>query len=80
MRVSVQLRDGFGRRWARSIYVGPAAATEVIPFAEFLPTDPASPRIAPLATMRTMLFVVDLTNAEPGTSGSLSLSGLRLER
>ena len=80
MRVSVQLRDAEGRRWSRSIYVGPTAGTLVVPFAEFRPTDAASSPALPLTTVRTILFVVDLTNASPGASGTLWLSALRLER
>ena len=79
MRMSVQLRDLTGRRWSRSVYFGPTAKTFVVPFAEFRPTNDAFPAVPPLTAVRTILFVIDLTNAEPGAFGTLWLNALRLE-
>ncbi len=79
MRLSVQLRfnDQAGTRWARSIYLSPEERRVVVPFAELVRADGSSspPRFT---SASSILFVVDLTNAQPGQSGSFGVRSLSL--
>jgi hypothetical protein len=69
-RISVQLRDASGRRWARSYYVDPAGSQLHVDVAALRAVDGASG--APDASkMTSLLLVVDLTNANPGRAGRL---------
>jgi hypothetical protein len=69
-RISVQLRDAGGRRWARSYYVDPAGSQLHVDVAALRAVDGASG--APDASkMTSLLLVVDLTNANPGRAGRL---------
>ena len=76
MRVSVQLRASSGMRWGRSYYVDPAGSAITIPISALAPigTPTGSVRDA-----KSLLLVVDLTNAQPGRSGTLRVlsSGLK---
>lgn len=80
LRMSMQLRDTSGRRWLRSVYVGPDSRSIVVPFTDLRPVDPASTPSPDLDHVRSVIFAVDLTNAHPGASGTIWLSDLRLER
>ena len=81
MRVSVQLRfaqDGL-RRWRRSFYADQSEREVRIPVAALRPADGAGPR--PSSSRATsLLLVVDLTNAVPGTRGDLAVTDVRLEQ
>ena len=68
MRISVQLRTDKGR-WQRSVYVDTFNQPHTIFFDEFTPAGETDTYRAPLADVRTLLFVVDLTNTKPGASG-----------
>jgi hypothetical protein len=69
-RVSVQLRDGSGRRWAHSYYVDPDGSQVHVPVEALRPVDGgAGPPDA--SKMTSLLLVVDLTNASPGRAGWL---------
>jgi hypothetical protein len=71
MRVSVQLRFDEGR-WVRSIYLDPTPRQIRIPLDGLRPAGTAGP-LPPLSRLQSVLFVVDLTNAAPGASGSFTL-------
>jgi hypothetical protein len=78
-RVSVQLRfarDG-GFRWRRSFYADGSGREVRIPVDRMRPADGPSAR-PPASRATSLLFVVDLTNAAPGTEGTLSLENVRL--
>jgi hypothetical protein len=81
MRVSAQLRfaqDGL-RRWRRSFYVAESEREVRIPVTALRPADVAGPR--PSSSRATsLLLVIDLTNAVPGTRGGLAVSDVRLEQ
>ena len=81
MRVSVQLRFGDQRatRWARSVYVSPESQRLTVPFAEFVLAD-GDRSLSPSSSASSILFVVDLTNARPGLSGSFEIAYLSLVR
>jgi hypothetical protein len=79
MRVSVQLRfdDQSKSRWARSVYVSPEGHQVVMPFSELVRADGATSP-PPFTSASSILFVVDLTNAQPGQSGSFEVRALSL--
>ena len=69
-RVSVQLRDATGRRWARSYYVDPEGSQLHVAVDALRPVGAgAGPPDA--SKMTSLLLVVDLTNANPGRAGRL---------
>ena len=79
MRVSVQLRfgDQGATRWTRSVYVSPESRRLTVPFAEFVLAD-GDRSLLPSSSASSILFVVDLTNARPGASGSFEIANLSL--
>ncbi|MDE3155881.1 MAG: CehA/McbA family metallohydrolase [Acidobacteriota bacterium] len=80
LRASLQLRDAAGRRWERSVYLDTARRTVVVPFTDFRPFDPDQTPAPDLAQVRSLLLVVDTTNARGGLSATIDLSDVRLER
>ena len=83
MRVSVQLRveQAGGARWIRSVYLTPEPRQIVVPIDQLLPADAQAaqvPQPPPFPAASSVLFVVDLTNAAPGTRGRFGISDLRL--
>lgn len=82
MRVSVQLRSPAGgregKRWRKSIYVDTDDRLVRLALSEFVPVPPfTSPE---LATIDSLLFVVDTVNADPGSTGEFTLAEVRLLR
>ena len=75
MRVSVQMRDTDGQRWGRSFYVAPEGTTVVTSPTDLRPIGQATPVAPDPGSFRSVLLVVDLTNASPGQSGTLTVSG-----
>jgi hypothetical protein len=81
MRVSAQLRypqDG-GQRWGRSVYADDHPRQVRIPLDGLFAMDGQSGPAPPLQSARSLLFVVDLTNARPGDAGTVEISGLGTE-
>jgi hypothetical protein len=79
MRVSVQLRfPGAERRWVKSVYLDANRRTIAVPVGEMRPAELDGGAMPDPSTARSLLFVVDLTNAIPGSRGSFTLSGIRL--
>jgi hypothetical protein len=78
MRVSVQLRygEGGGQRWARSVYLDPEVRHVSVALRDLLPVDGQTGSAPDPANARSILFVVDLTNATPGTAGTFQISNL----
>jgi hypothetical protein len=84
MRISVQLRapvnPDFQERWERSVYLDPEDRATTIFFDEMTPIG-ATPSERPrLAAVHSLVFVVDRTNTQAGTSGRIALRAIRLER
>ncbi len=80
MRVSVQLRVSGGERWGRSVHVDSDETRMRVELDQMRPLDgqtgpPPDPSVA-----RTLLFVVDRTNARPGSSGTFAISALAFGR
>ena len=75
-RVSIQLRykKGGGERWARSVYLDATPRDIVVPIKDMLPADHQTGPPPPAATAGSLLFVVDLTNALPGTANTIRIS------
>jgi hypothetical protein len=74
-RMSVQLRfkTAPDARWTRSVYVAPQSGETTVLLTDLKPVDKAS-ALPPLALATSLLFVVDLTNAQPGQKGTLQIS------
>jgi len=79
MRVSVQLRfeGAGGARWGHSVYLSPEPREVVVSVDGLLPADQPMP-MPPTESATSLLFVVDLTNALPGSQGRFEISNLRL--
>jgi hypothetical protein len=84
MRVSVQLRTFAGRpfqeRWHRSVYLDAADREHVLTFDDFTPVGDSRTFRPALPEMGYVMFVIDTTNAKPGTSGELWLRRIAIER
>jgi hypothetical protein len=77
MRISVQLRAGDGRRWGRSYYVDPAGSGIAVPVSSLAAIGKP---FGPVQDAKSLLLVVDLTNAQPGRSGTLHVSSSAIVR
>jgi hypothetical protein len=77
-RVSVQLRypDRGGARWAKSVYAEPDPRQARVPFERMAPADFQSGQAPNPSAARSLLFVVDLTNARPGDSNAIRIHGV----
>jgi hypothetical protein len=82
MRLSVQLRTpgGGGERWGRSVFVDSSVRHVLVPVARMSALDHQVGPLTDPARARTLLFVVDLTNARPGDSGRFEISDVRFGR
>jgi len=82
MRVSIQLRGGEGvvDRWQRSVYVDTFAREHTVYFDDCLPVGITKTFKPPLASIHSVMVVVDTTNTKPGTSGRMWIKSAALER
>jgi hypothetical protein len=75
MRISVQLRvqteDGRSRRWQRSVYVEPSPREREVLFSDMNPVGAVEDGPPALDRVRSVLFVVDTTNSQAGSSGTV---------
>jgi hypothetical protein len=79
MRVSVQARHPqSASRWQRSVFLDTEPREIVVPFDDMRPIGGAG-RFEP-SRADTVLFVVDTINTLPGSSGSVTVGDLRVER
>jgi hypothetical protein len=79
MRMSVQMQTEQSR-WERSVYVDVFNQSHTIFFDEFRQLE-GSPAAAPnLADVQRILFVVDTTNAKPGTLGRVWITAPQLQK
>jgi hypothetical protein len=79
IRLSVQLRfPGSEQRWIKSVYLDADPRTIVVPVGEMLPAERQAGAMPDPSTARSLLFVVDLTNAAPGSAGSFKVANVRL--
>jgi hypothetical protein len=82
MRLWVQLRkpDGSGERWGRSVYSEQVGRTAAVSFDRLKPIGPTATERAALASVDSLLFVVDTVNTRPGSEGRVKLSNVALAR
>ena len=79
-RVSIQARSVDGvARWYRSVYVPPDGRSVTLPVSSLLPAERGSPDFDPRRA-GSILLVVDLVNATPGTAGRIVVRNLALAR
>ena len=79
-RVSIQLRSVDGvARWYRSAYVPPEGRSLALPVSSLLPVERGTPDFDP-RRVGSILLVVDLVNATPGTAGRLVVRNIALAR
>jgi hypothetical protein len=83
-RISAQFRTGATHlpqeRWRRSVYLDQTDRERTVRFADLTPIDAARASAPPLANLRYLLFVIDRTNSTAGSSGTIWIRGVRLER
>jgi hypothetical protein len=84
MRVWVQLAttlpDNNQQYWRRSVYIDDTLREISIPFDEMLPSPSSAPRVAPLARILSIMFVIDTVHTPLGSSGNLWIDGIRYQR
>jgi hypothetical protein len=79
MRLSVQLRfPDNEQRWRKSVYLDGDRRGVVVPVEAMVPAERLAGAMPDPASARSLLFVVDLTNASPGTVGSFTIGNVRL--
>ncbi len=79
MRVSVQLRFApDDARWVKSIYLDERERDVMVPLREMAPAERPDAIIPESTGARSVLFVVDLVNARPGTAGEFTIRDLRV--
>jgi hypothetical protein len=84
IRISVQVRvpgparDG-AERWQRSVYVDAVDRERTVSFDDLTPIFPTRSRPV-LADVRSILFVIDTTNAKPSASGRIWIRKVALQR
>jgi hypothetical protein len=81
MRMSVQLRfdDRGGERWGRSVYLPTDSSQHAVTLESLTPVGHRSSR-PDFGEASSLLFVVDLTNARPGTTGTIEVSDISFAR
>jgi hypothetical protein len=77
LRVSIQVRVRDGSRWGQSLYVDSSDRLFRVPL-EALRSPVGSGGKPSAGSVVSILLVIDLTNAFPGSAGRLTLRSLRL--
>ena len=80
MRLSVQLRFPDGDRWVKSVYVDVHRRPAVVAVADMVRAGGGQGAMPDARTATSLLFVVDLTNAVPGTAGTFHVSNVRFQQ
>jgi hypothetical protein len=79
MRVSLQARQPqSGERWQKSVYLDEEVRDVIVPFREMLPVGASGAFDS--SKSDTLMFVIDLNNANPGTASAFTIHDLRIER
>lgn len=79
MRLSVQLRfPSTEERWLKSTYVDSSRRAIVVTAADMMRAGEAGGSMPDPGSARSLLFVLDLTNATPGAAGTFQIGRLRL--
>lgn len=84
MRISLQVRaevpGAEPERWERSVYLDAIEAERTVRFDDMQPVGATHSATPPKSGIRSIMFVVDTTNSQPGSSGRLWLGAVRLVR
>jgi hypothetical protein len=82
MRISVQLRAGqpSGERWQRSVYVEAVEQERTVYFDDLTPVGVTGTWRPTFSIIHDLMFVIDTTNAKPGSSGRLWINTAALQR
>ena len=83
MRMSVQLRapgEPVEKRWRRSVFVDETLRSFSIRFDDMRPLGSSSSTHPALGGVRDVLFVIDRTNARPGSNGQIWLDDVKYGR
>ena len=84
MRLSIQARvavsPSVDEAWSRSVYLDETERNVTVRFSDLLPVGRTRSPAIPVEEVHSIIFVVDLTNAQPGTQGQVRLAGVDLER
>jgi hypothetical protein len=83
MRMSVQLRaagEPGDERWRRSVFVDEMLRSFAIRFDDMRPLGSSSSPHPALGLVRDVLFVIDRTNAQPGSNGQIWLDDVKYGR
>jgi hypothetical protein len=84
MRVSVQLRapvnPNYQERWERSVYLEPTDRPISVFFDDMTPIGTTQTYRPQLPNVRSIVFAVDRTNTNAGTSGRIWFRNIRFER
>ena len=83
MRMSVQLRapgEPVDKRWRRSVFVDETLRSFTIRFDDMRPLGSSSSTHPALGGVRDVLFVIDRTNARPGSNGQIWLDDVKYGR
>ena len=83
MRVSVQLRalaEQGSARWRKSVYLDEMSRAVTLPFSEFRPVQTGLAPAPPLASIASLLFVLDSMNTALGSNGEFWIDDLAFVR
>jgi hypothetical protein len=83
LRVSVQLRSSGTapeQRWHRSVFLDQTPRDITIAFDDMRPRTVTTSKRPTLADVQSVLFVVDMTNADTGTNGEISIDDVGFAR
>ena len=90
MRISVQLRSREqgveDERWQRSVYIDTVAQAHTVYFDDLMPIDDPTPDPTvdtwrpKLASVRSLMFVIETTNSKVGSSGHLWIRSAALQK
>ena len=69
-----------GERWQRTIYVDTSHQERTIYFDDLTPVGQTHTPLPVVAAVRSVLLVVDATNAKPGDSGRIWIRRAELQR
>jgi hypothetical protein len=82
MRISVQARatreGGGADRWQRSVYLDEQSREHVVRFSEMRPLDRPASATPVASAVYNLVFVVELTNNRPGSSGRIWIAQAEL--
>ena len=80
MRVSVQIREPEGSRWARSVYLDDMPRDITVFIDELTPRGVTAQRRPDLSKVQALLWVIESTNTALGSSGQVWIDNVKYGR